>query len=167
MRQVKREIKDPAQLESVIQQADICRLGLHNGDYPYVVPMNFGYAEGCLYFHCAPEGLKVDLIRQDNRVGFELEAEAMLDKHPDLACKWETRFKSVIGYGRAFLITDVQEKRRALDVLMAHYAESQVEWGYNRGALAKMIVVKVVIERMTGKQSRHHTRSESGPGDAD
>jgi hypothetical protein len=154
MRQAQREIVGLEALEAVIATAQVCRLALQDDGFPYIVPLNFGYAERCLFFHCAPEGKKLDLIRKDPRVGFELESVAEVMPHPDLACRWTTRFQSVIGRGRAFILTDPEEQRRVLDVILAHYSAPGRAWNYPPEHLSKMVALRVDIEAMTGKQSK-------------
>jgi uncharacterized protein len=159
MRQTDREITAPTQIESLLQSGLVCRLALHDGDYPYIVPLNYGYAEGCLYFHCAPEGKKLDLIRQNPRVGFEIEPlhQIIPDPRP---CGWETRFQSIIGAGIADILTADAEKCRALDILMRQHfrvlnATPPAELIYEPGPLSKMFIIRVRIHHMTGKQSKH------------
>ena len=67
MRRAEKEITDRAQIDSIIQEAGVCRIGLVDGDEAYIVPMNFGYADGCLWFHCAKEGRKMDLVNAMER----------------------------------------------------------------------------------------------------
>jgi uncharacterized protein len=157
MRQAEREITDLLELESVLRRARVCRLGLNDDGAPYVVPMNFGYADGCLWFHCATAGKKLDLIRRDERVGFEVTTEAEV-LPAETACGWETKFMSVIGRGRAGVIGDPAGKRQGLDALMAQHAGPGKVWAYGEGPLSRMVVLKVVIEHMTGKRSKHHIR---------
>ena len=73
MRRNEREITDPKIIEEIIHQATICRIALYDADYPYIVPLNYGYESGALYFHSAKEGKKIDLIRKNSRVCFEIE----------------------------------------------------------------------------------------------
>jgi uncharacterized protein len=159
MRQADREITASAQIESLLQSALVCRLAFHDGDYPYIVPVNYGYADGYLYFHCAPEGKKLDLVRENPRVGFEIEPLHEIIPSPR-PCGWETRFQSIIGTGTADILTVDDDKRRGLDILMRqHYRVLQVapppELIYEPLPLSKMVIVRVRIHHMTGKQSKH------------
>jgi nitroimidazol reductase NimA-like FMN-containing flavoprotein (pyridoxamine 5'-phosphate oxidase superfamily) len=154
MRQTTREITDLKQIEAVIQQATVCHLALWDEGYPYIVPLNFGYADRALYFHCALEGKKLDLIRENPRVGFELEGVAQIVPHAQNACAWSAKYQSVIGRGMATILTDPQDKRRALDVIMAHYSGGNRAWEFPEEHLGKMLALRVGIEAMTGKQSK-------------
>lgn len=77
MRRSDREIKDFDEIIEVINKCDVCRLAINDGDYPYIVPMNFGLniedGKVVLYFHCASEGKKLELLRKNNKVAFEMD----------------------------------------------------------------------------------------------
>jgi nitroimidazol reductase NimA-like FMN-containing flavoprotein (pyridoxamine 5'-phosphate oxidase superfamily) len=151
VRKKEKEIHDRAEIEAVIRKAEICRLGLSVDNSPYIVPLNFGFEGNCLYFHTAREGKKIDMIRQNNTVCFELEVDCEVAR-AERPCDWSMKFRSVIGYGKAFLLTDAEKKRRALDVIMAHYSGQQNE--YPEHLVDRLAIIKVEIEGMTGKKSR-------------
>ena len=150
MRRPEREIKDRKTIDEILRQATVCRLGLCEGGMPYVVPVNFGYDGDCLYFHSAPEGRKMEIIRANSRVSFEVDVDHEFVP-ADTACNWTVRFRSVIGFGKAGLVEDPEEKRRALDVILGHYSDGAYE--YAEEALDKVAVIRVQIENITGKQS--------------
>mgnify|MGYP000681818771 CR=1 FL=1 len=65
------EIKDFDEIIEVINKCDVCRLAINDGDYPYIVPMNFGLniedGKVVLYFHCASEGKKLELLKKNKQ----------------------------------------------------------------------------------------------------
>jgi len=150
MRREEKEIKDTAEIEEILSKAFVCRLGLCDNGRPYVVPLCFGYKDNALYFHCAKEGKKLDILRENNNVCFEVDTDCQVIK-AEQACKFEMRYKSVIGFGRAQLIEDPELKRRGLDVIMQQFSKGPFE--YPQENLRKTMVVKVEIESMTGKKS--------------
>ncbi|MEW6517638.1 MAG: pyridoxamine 5'-phosphate oxidase family protein [candidate division FCPU426 bacterium] len=158
MRQMEREIKDPAQVEALLKQGRILHVAWHDEPAPYVLAVNYGYADRRLYFHCAPEGKKLDLLRRDPRVGFEAEILAEIEPS-ERACGWETRFQSVVGWGQARIVETDEGKRRGLDVLMRQHSGREV-WTYGEGPLARMVIVRIDVEHMTGKQSKHFVRRQ-------
>jgi nitroimidazol reductase NimA-like FMN-containing flavoprotein (pyridoxamine 5'-phosphate oxidase superfamily) len=150
MRRANREIGDRADVLAIMEEAQVCRIGLANGSIPYVVPMNFGLGENCLYLHCATEGRKIDILRKNNRVCFEMDL--LREIKPSLeACGWSARFESVIGFGRAVLLEAAEEKRRGLDRIMDHYGAAG-PYAYPDDLLAKTTVIRIDIERLTGKR---------------
>ncbi len=150
MRRKDKEIIDIAAIEAVLNKAAVCRLGLCEANQPYVVPLCFGYKDNALYFHCAGQGKKLDILRKNNNVCFEVDINHELVK-ADQACDWSMKYKSVIGFGKAVFIEDVGSKRKALDIIMQQYSEKS--FGYPAEAIKNTVVIKVEIESMTGKQS--------------
>jgi nitroimidazol reductase NimA-like FMN-containing flavoprotein (pyridoxamine 5'-phosphate oxidase superfamily) len=147
---MKEIISDRATIESIIGSASVCRIALSDGGQPYVVPVCFGYADNTLYFHSAPRGRKLDVLRENNAVCFEFDVDHEIVRSED-ACKWSMKYRSVVGFGRAFLVEDLEGKRRALDVIMSHYGGKP--YAYPEATLRKTAVVRVEIHSMTGKTS--------------
>lgn len=151
MRRNDKEIRDEDTIKSIIKRATVCRLGLSENNVPYIVPLNFGYKDNFLYFHSAREGKKIDMIRSNNDVCFEIDSDNEIVEG-EKACGWSMKYYSIIGFGKAFLVEDFEEKRKALDVIMGHYSgESSFE--YPEEAVNNTSIIKVKIERMTGKKS--------------
>jgi hypothetical protein len=150
MRKANREIGDPSAVRAIMKEARVCRLGLADNGMPYVVPMNFGLGENCLYLHCAAEGLKLDILRKNDRVCFEMDLLREIKKGPE-ACGWSARYESVIGFGRAVFLSEPEEKRRGLDRIMDHYGAAG-PFSYPEEVLAKTEVIRIDIERITGKR---------------
>lgn len=128
----------------------MCRIALADGGAPYVVPVNFGYQDGCLYFHSDREGKKMDILRRNSRVCFEVDIDQELVRRKT-ACQWGMRYRSVIGFGRAFFVEGREEKRAALDIIMQHYSDGPFQ--YDEKQVDEVAIVRVEIDSMTGKQA--------------
>ncbi|MCL3780417.1 pyridoxamine 5'-phosphate oxidase family protein [Prolixibacteraceae bacterium JC049] len=150
MRRKEKEITQKEELIEILEKANVCRIGLMDEEYPYVVPVNYGYKDNALYFHSAVEGRKMDLIRKNNKVGFEIDVDTELMKH-DISCKWSIRFRSIIGTGTIEILDDLEDKRMGLDVLMNHHGK--MENKFPDGVLKKTAVLKLCIKEMSGKKS--------------
>lgn len=150
MRRKDKEINDRGEIESIIRKSLVCRVGMAENGTPYIVPLCFGYKDNHLYFHSAREGRKIEILKRNNEVCFEFDGNLEVQSGK-AACDWGMNFRSVIGYGRTSFVEDPEEKRMALDVIMAQYAEGAFE--YSEKALEKVLVIKVEIESMTGKKS--------------
>ncbi len=122
MRRKEKEIKDRKIIEEILSTSLICRVALFDNECPYVIPMNYGYKKNTLYFHCAPQGKKIDLIKQNNKVGFEIEQTHEIIKN-NISCKWTTNYSSVIGNGVIGIVTDYNEKIAGLDILMQQHGK--------------------------------------------
>ena len=150
MRRKEKEITDLKEIEKILQESTVCRLAMVDEDKPYMVPLNFGYRDGYLFFHSAKEGRKIDVIQKNPNVCFEVD-QLIKFKKAKTACDWGVEYKSVIGSGRAQLLDKLDEKIAALNVIMSHYSDRTFD--YPDEALEKTLVIKVQIECMTGKQS--------------
>ena len=150
MRRNDREITDIALIEDIIRKSLVCRLGMSRNDQPYVVPLCFAYSNKTLYFHSAEEGLKLEILQQNPNVcvEFDLDHEVIQGDKP---CKWSMKYRSVIGFGKASFVEDLEEKRRGLDAIMHHYSGRSLE--YMERAIESTCIIKVEIESMTGKKS--------------
>ena len=86
-------------IEAIIRKASVCRLGMLDGDTPYIVPLCFGYRDDTLYFHGSIKSRKYKLIQKHPKVCFEFDilAEPMSAEDP---CDWDMRYQSVVGFGK-------------------------------------------------------------------
>jgi uncharacterized protein len=146
-----KEITDHAMKESILREADVCRLAMCDGAVPYIVPVFFAYDGGTLYFHCAPEGRKTDLIMKCGNVSFEAETGVEIVR-AEKACGYTAKYRSVIGYGTASTVSSPAEKRKALDLLMNKYA-GPGGWDYTDDTLARTRIMKIAVTEMSGKKS--------------
>ncbi|MBA7467351.1 MAG: pyridoxamine 5'-phosphate oxidase family protein [Dehalococcoidia bacterium] len=150
MRRKEKEITDTAEIEQIIKQARVCRLGLVDGSEPYVVPVCFGYEKNAFYFHCAPEGRKIELIKKNNRVCVGIEADVEVINAENL-CGWSIKYRSVIGVGRAHILEDEEDKIHGLAVIMWQFGEKRPNIEFEK--TDRTAVVRIDIENITGKKS--------------
>lgn len=156
MRKVNQEITDKKTLEDILKKATIIRLAMVDNGMPYLLPFNFGYRESSIYIHSAPAGKKIDVLRQNPAVCFEVEDETATVEG-DIACRWSTMYRSVIGYGKVEIVTGYNEKVQALDFIMQqHGAPANME--FDQKEVEFIVVLKLTIESMTGKQSSNWNR---------
>ncbi|HVN58693.1 MAG TPA: pyridoxamine 5'-phosphate oxidase family protein [Bacteroidales bacterium] len=154
MRRTERRITDPDLVSSIFESADVCRIGFADGNVPYIVTMNFGYdpaGTGRLYFHCATEGRKMDMMKINNLVCFQLDTGHLL-YGGDKACGWGMRYKSIVGYGNLSVVSDQEEKLRGLNLLMDHYGAKGI-YNYDEKNLARTSVLRLDITEISGKQA--------------
>ncbi len=150
MRRAEKEITDPKEIEAVLKKSEVCRLAMVDGDAPYIVPLNFGYKDGAVYFHSANEGKKIELMKKNPNVCFEVDFFLKFKKAP-LACDWGIEYSSVIAWGKAEILDDLKDKKQGLNIIMAQYSGRKFDFpdeNINRTA-----VIKVSIEKMTGKKA--------------
>lgn len=153
MRRQDRKITDPAMICAVLDKCRTLHLGLVEDGRAYIVPLNYGWAEenGCytLYAHSAAEGRKVDLIAGGADVGFEMECGiAYFDA--ETACGWGNRYESIIGEGRATLLSTPEEKRQALAAIMAHYSARR-DYTFEDAMVDLVQVIKIDVTALSCK----------------
>ncbi len=139
----------------ILQRADVCRVAIHDEPAPYIVAMNFGYEAGketAIFFHCAVEGRKLELLARNDAVGFQMDVghELVRGEKP---CQWGMKYKSIVGTGRITEVRGEEEKRAALDRIMDHYGFANTEKNYDAAALQKTKILKLTVREMTGKRS--------------
>ena len=150
MRKKEKEVTGIEEIEEIIKKAEICRIGLVDDDEPYIVPVCFGYEGNTLYFHSAPEGRKIDLIKKNNRVCFEIDTDVEIVS-AEKPCGWTVRYRSVIGVGRAVILEKNEEKRHGLNVIMRQYSGNTPGLEFEKLDLAS--VIKIEIEHIAAKKS--------------
>ena len=111
MRRKDREVQDLNTIRQIMYKCDVCRVAFHDSPFPYIVPMNIGIKEEgekiILYFHCAKEGKKMDLIRKNDYVAFEMDCDhKIVLNHDDMTCTMS--YQSVVGNGILSIVVDRQ-----------------------------------------------------------
>lgn len=160
MRRKKQEVTDKRIIEEILSTSEICRLGFIDNGRPYILPFNYGYQDGFIFIHCAKEGKKIDLIKKNNIVCIEIEQIAKIERY-EKACKWGTTYRSVIGYGKVEIISDYEQKRQGLDVIMkSNGANISHDLNYEKSEVDSMSILKVEITEMTGKQSSNWSEKQ-------
>lgn len=150
MRRKRQQLSDEESY-AILQKATSGTLALlGDGGYPYAVPISYVFSEGKLYFHSALSGHKVDAIRGCDRASFCVVAQD--DVKPEL---YTTFFRSVIAFGRIHIVDDEAEKLAAARLLGNRYNPHQDEALQKEleNGLARMLVIRLDIEHLTGKES--------------
>lgn len=154
MRKSNKRITDADVIINLLKSCHVGRLGTIGSDgWPMVKPLNFAWCEGSIYFHCAMEGEKLDEIRRDDRVCFEVDLPiAYLKGADDNPCRAEYLYRSVIVRGRARMVEGRPEKVLALNALMEKYQPGG-KWGdYAEEKVAITCIVRIDVEEMVGKE---------------
>jgi len=150
MRRKDREITSFTEITDILRRTDIIRLGLNGGQYPYIVPLSFGFeaVDGkiTMYFHGAKEGLKHDLIAKNNNVCVEADIFHGNIKSPGGIT---AEYESFIGFGSVERLTGT-EAAKGIDSLLEHCGFS----GYqcSEAELDATWVYKIEINSFTGKR---------------
>lgn len=154
MRRRDREIKEFDEIVKIIKKCDSLVLGLNDEGYPYLVPLNFGMdiedGQLYLYFHCAKEGKKLDLIQKDNRASFEMDhAHQLVLNDEKMSCTMG--YESVTGKGFIEIVSE-DKKIKGLKILMKHYHVS--EFPFSLKPVKNTTVFRLKVIELKGKRRK-------------
>lgn len=144
MRRTDREITDPAELIGALGRFKHCTLGISAGGRMRLVPMCYGHSEGCLYFHSAHEGEKIEILKRNPSVVFGMSRIISVVGTDDI------HYESVTGEGEAEFLSETGEKRRGMAILLKCFSGSTQE--VSDHALDGTCVFRVRITGMTMKR---------------
>lgn len=144
MRRNERKVTDIAEIKAFLDECKVCRVAFSGEDAPYIVPMNMAYdledGKLSLYFHCASEGRKIDLLTRNPKVGFEMDREIGIVEGK-LPCQYSYRYMSIIGSGNAFLVEDETEKVRILTKIMKQQSGKDFDDFEKNPKLTKVVTI--------------------------
>ena len=154
MRRKDREITDINEIEKILFQCKTCHVAMVNDGVPYVVPLSYGYKilDGKLlelYFHSALEGKKIDILKKNNKICFEIAYEGE-PEHSDTPCNFGYYFASVIGYGHIYFIDDTDKKCEVLSIMFKHQTGKEVT--FTSTHTENICVFKIISSDFTGKR---------------
>lgn len=154
MRRKDREVNNIEEINAIISEAAVIRLGLYDGVVPYIVPMNFGFefVDGVhlFYMHCANQGKKLDIIRKNSRCCYEIDLAYELKSAVE-ACGWTMNFKSVMGTGRIEILESADDKIHGLTILMKQYDRADIKQYDFSKLLAQTTVLRLASETISCK----------------
>lgn len=153
MRRKDREVTDFGAIVDIIDACQILRIGLADGNFPYIVPVNFAYTvenhEICFYIHGAMAGRKYELLTANPYCSFEMDLPLEMDciaEKKDVTM----RYKSVMGKCKVEFLED-EAKQSAIDqIIMARYEETK-NFDYNRETVKRTAVAKLTVIELTAK----------------
>lgn len=148
-----REVTDINEIKEILDKSIIVHVGMIDGDEPYVVPMNYGYtledSELCIYLHGATVGRKLDIIKTNPKVFFEMECD-VTPFEGKVACQYGTTYASVMGLGTAEVLTDVNEKIDGLTKFMK--TQTGKDFTFDEKMVSIVSVIKITAKYFTAKK---------------
>ena len=147
-----RQVTDEKQIMGIMDAGKVLHLGLAVNDEPYVVPMNYGYTHESgkmvIYLHSAVRGKKLDMIRANPKVFFEIDCDRM-PFEGKLPCQYGMVYSSVMGKGIARIVEDVDEKKHAMTVLMK--TQTGKDFSFDDKLVSIVAVIRIDVEEYTAK----------------
>ncbi len=147
-----RTITDKSEIKTIIDKCDVCYLSMADDDNkPYVLPFNFGYEDNTIFFHSAPEGKKIDILRKNPHVCVAFSTDHKLFKrNEEVACSYGMCFRSVVAHGTIVFVDDFDEKKKILNIIMRKYTGK--DFSYNAPAVKNVAIFKVEITKIEGRE---------------
>ena len=146
------QITDEQQIRAILDGAKVVHVGMCVDNEPYVVPMNYGYAmeDGRLtiYLHSAQQGKKLDMIRQNPKVFFEMDCD-WVPFEGEKPCQYGLSYSSVMGRGTATIVEDVEEKKRAMSLLMK--TQTEKDFTFDDRLVSIVAVIRIDAAEYTAK----------------
>jgi nitroimidazol reductase NimA-like FMN-containing flavoprotein (pyridoxamine 5'-phosphate oxidase superfamily) len=157
MRRKDREIDNREEIRDIIKKALFCNVAMCRNNVPYLVPMNFGFDGEHFYLHSAPEGLKIDILKENPQVCIEITQDLKINQSTDV-CKTSMKYNSVIVFGRVEFLSEREERIKALTCIVEQLSGDSVAYKgeklvFNEDSLNTLTILKVYIEKITGKRS--------------
>jgi nitroimidazol reductase NimA-like FMN-containing flavoprotein (pyridoxamine 5'-phosphate oxidase superfamily) len=147
-----REVTDLGRICEILDKSMVLHLGMVDGDEPYVVPMNYGYTmengKLIVYLHSALRGKKLDMIRANPKVFFEMDCD-LTPFEGEKPCQYGLSYSSVMGKGIARIVEDVEEKKTALSVLMK--TQTGKDFSFEDRLVGIVAVIRIDVEEYTAK----------------
>lgn len=154
MRRKELEVTNPNQIEQIIQHCNCIRIGMYADDEMYIVPLSFGYEKKddtyIFYFHSAKQGRKIEMLKQNPNVAFEMDCGYELSFVEDLN-ECSNAYKSIIGTGKITFLEDFDTKVHALTKLMEHYHPHR-EMHFNESLVQRTCVLQLEVTSLSAKQ---------------
>ena len=147
-----RQVTDEQQIWGILDRAKFLHLGLAVNNEPYVVPMSYGYTHEngrlVLYLHSAVRGKKLDMIRSNPNVFFELDCD-QLPFEGQKPCQYGLSYSSIMGRGRATIVADAQEKEKAMTLLMK--TQTGKDFSFTEELVSIVAVIRIDVTEYTAK----------------
>ena len=148
-----RQVTEREEILKILDKCKILHLGLVDGDEPYVVPMNYGYVmDGerlTLYMHGATKGYKLDLMRKNPKVFFEMECDVQ-GFEGEIACQYGTVYQSIMGRGRATIIEEPQEKIKTMKLFMK--SQTGRDFEFSEKMVSAVVMIRIDVTEYTAKR---------------
>jgi hypothetical protein len=153
LRRSDKEVTNREEVEELLSNALVGRLGTCLNNIPYITPVNFVYDKDKIYFHSAHEGRKIENIKHNQQVCFEIDEFISIIPGMRMPCGSRTKYKSVIVFGDIRVVVDIDEKTVALNKLIEKYAPEAPRLPQSSDVASRTNVLAIDVKEITAKQS--------------
>ncbi len=150
-------IESQDEMEKMLKEEEIGYLGVSLDGKPYVVPLNYSYANGKIFFHCSFKGKKLDYMRKNPLVCFTVAWQPGRVREHAGGNPCHVDSDSVICYGKARVMEDVDEREVALNLFNRRFKPEAADVPLER--VRDCCVVEIAVYEMTGRRERERKRT--------
>ena len=154
MRRKEREVLNPSAIENIIKASKIMHVGMNDNGKVYVLPFNYGYSyedgKYTFYIHSAKEGRKIEVLKNNPDVGFEIDIEHKLQT-ADTACGHSQFYQSIVGNGHIQIVDDMEEKKAYLQKIM-YQQTGRADWDLPDEGVSPVYILKLEVSELTAKE---------------
>jgi nitroimidazol reductase NimA-like FMN-containing flavoprotein (pyridoxamine 5'-phosphate oxidase superfamily) len=146
-----RFLTDRSEMEDIIRKCQVCHIAMVDPEgLPYLLPFNFGYENGILYFHSGGMGKKMEILTKSPNVCVEFSTDYLLRFQSEkVGCSYTMKYRSVLAYGKVEFIKNPEQKIRIMNIVMKNYVSS--EFTYNQPSMNEVSCWIVKIDKLEGK----------------
>jgi hypothetical protein len=150
-----RELKQESEINNILINGKFAVIAMCRDNEPYVVTLSYGYdvEKKSLYFHCAPQGLKLDFLRSNKHV-----CATVIDDGGYIPGACEHEYQSVVFWGDMQIVSDLEEKKHGMRILLHHLEDDDVvvreKMLKSENYYSKMELIRLDIEQIHGKAGR-------------
>lgn len=154
MSKKEKEIRDQNELTEILKQGKYAVISMCRDNEPYVVTLSYGYDEdkNALYFHAALKGLKIDFIKHNSNV-----CATVIEDGGYIMNRCEHKYRSVVFWGKMFVVEDLEEKKRGIGVLLNHLENDpkiiRERVLGSEDKLDSAAILRLDIKELTGKRN--------------
>lgn len=143
---------DAERIKNIVDKCDVCFIGMSDeNNKPYVLPFNFGYENGIIYFHTGPGGLKLDILAKNPNVCVSFSTDHKLFfRNEQVACSYGMQYRSVVATGKVEFVEDYDEKIDCMNIIMRKYTAK--DFPYNKPAIDNLVIFMLKPEKIEGKE---------------
>lgn len=155
MRRKDREITDFKKIVEIIHHCEVLRLGFADGEFPYIVPVNFSYEADetsgsiCFFIHGAMAGRKYELLKKNGKCSFEMDNQLKIDYLYDCH-DITTRYESVMGTVTVEEIPESEKEKIMEEKILTRWEEAR-NFPWNRDSLKRCGMFKLTVQTISGK----------------
>ncbi len=154
IRRKEKAIEKKSEMIALLKQAKYIHIAMCSQNEPYLIALSHGYDDNrnCIYFHCAKEGKKIDILKENDIVW----GQALVD-HGYVQGKCDHLYSTTQFRGKVTFLTDIEEKRRALHVMINQLEENPdevIKEQITENSLIRVNIGRIDIDFMSGKKSK-------------